>query len=180
MKVLEKYYNGHLGPLSDLYEARYNEYCLFVQFKDEYWFNRELEYYSKLKNKSYCYELIDVVEKEKLIAYTYEDNLNHILYENRPLEFDYKKEVKNILTDLEQQGIYKVNVYPHTFFVKDGQLKISDLYGCTTDLTILPQEGLQSIVNNKDRFKFVDGFLDCKSTYKYTLEHSEDYWPEKL
>jgi len=181
MKTLEKYYNGILGPVSALYEARYNDYCMFMQFKSKYWFDRELQYYNELKDKPYCYDLIDIDFTQLLITFKYEDkNLNHLINENRLDGLDYLTEVKLILKDLEKQGIKKINVYPHTFFVYDGKLKISDLYGCTTQQTLIPKDVLGNIINDEQRFTFIDGYLDCDATYKYTIENSEEYWPEKI
>jgi len=180
MKTLEKYYNGVLGPVSALYEARYNDYCMFIQFKDKFWFDREIQYYNELKGKPYCYKMLEVDKSQLLISYGYQKNLNHLIYENTPIEFDYKLEVKKILDDLEQQGIKKINIYPHTFFVEDGKLKISDLYGCTTKFTSIPQEMLGDIINDEQRFKFIDGYLDCEAAYDYTIKNSKNYWPEEI
>lgn len=179
MKLLEKYHNGVLGPVSDLYEARYSEYAMYTQFKDRFWFDRELQYHRELQHKNYCYEMIDVDVSSMLIVYKYEsNNLNHLLYENKNIDIDYKKQVRDILADLQSEGIYKINIYPHTFFIQDGKIKISDLYGCTTKFTIVPQEMIGDIINDKERFKFVDGHLDCVATYNYTIENSTNYWPE--
>jgi hypothetical protein len=181
MITLQKYYNGQLGPVSDLYEARYTDYAMYIQFKEKFWFDREVQYLNQLKGKPYCYELIDISNTDQMIVYKYQNsNLNHLLNEDRLDGIDYKTHVKDILTDLEQQGIRKINVYPHTFFMYDGQMKISDLYGCTTEFTSVPQETLGNIINDKERFKFVDGYLDCAATYKYTLDNSKNYWPEGL
>lgn len=180
MKLHQKYFNGILGPASDLYEARYNEYAIYVQFKDRYWYDRELQYYIALKDKPYCYEMIEVHRDEMLIAYKYQDsNLNHLLH-NNTIEIDYKSQVKSILKDLESEGIKKINVYPHTFFMYDGQLKIMDLFGCTTENTIIPQHMLGEIINDEQRFHFTNGHLNCDATYKYTIDHSKNYWPEGL
>lgn len=181
MKQLQKYFNGVLGPVSDLYEARYNNFAMYVQFKDKFWFDRELQYLSILDGKSYCYEPIDILHKDQLIVYKYQDsNLNHLIYEDRLPDIDYKAQVREILNDLESQGIQKINVYPHTFFMYDGELKISDLYGCTTKFTMIPQEMLGGIINDDKRFTFVEGYLDCEATYKYTLDNSTNYWPEEI
>jgi len=181
LKPLEKYKNGWPGPLSDLYEARHNDICIFMQFKDKYWFDREIEYYNKLKNKSYCYKMLEVDASKLLIVFAYGgNNLNHLIHNNIDIEIDYKKQVREILNDLEKDGIKKINVYPHTFFIQDGKLKISDLYGCTTQSTLMSQELLGTIINDKKRFPFVDGYLDCEATYNYTLEYSKNYWPEKI
>ena len=181
MNIHQKYYNGILGPTSDLYEARYDDTSMIIQFNDRFWYDRELQYYIALKDKPYCYDMILVDRDEMTIGFKYRDaNLNHILYENRDLEIDYKKEVHDILRDLESEGIKKINVYPHTFFMFDGQLKIMDLFGCTTEHTIIEENLLGGIINDENRFKFTNGYLDCSETYKYTLEHSLTYWPEGL
>lgn len=181
MIALQKYHNGILGPVSDLYEARYSDYAMYVQFKEKFWFDREVQYFNELEGKPYCYELIDISHTDQLIVYKYQNsNLNHLLYEDRLTDVDYKSQVKTILTDLEQQGIKKINIYPHTFFMYNGQLKLSDLYGCTTQFTMIPQETLGDIINDQERFKFVNGYLDCAATYDYTLNNSKNYWPEEI
>jgi len=181
MKILEKYFDGVLGPLSDLYEATYNDSCLFVQFKDRFWFDQELAYYNLLKDKPYCYELLDVDHSKLLMSFKHEgENLSHVMHENKPIELDYKNSVKEILCDLENEGIRKINIYPWTFFIQDGKLKTCDLYGCTTNSTLISEHRLTDIINDTQRFSFVDGYLDCQATYNYTLEHSDHYWPEKI
>ena len=183
MKILEKYKNYDLvpGPVSDLYEARYDDSRIFVQFKDNFWFDRELEYYNILKDKTYCYELLDIDYSRLMVSFKYEDkNLSHLIYEKRIDESDYKQNVKDILCDLEKQGIMKINIYPWTFFIQNGKLKICDLYGCTTKSTLIPESYLKGVVNDTQRFPFMNGYLDCEATYNYTLEHSDNYWPEKI
>ena len=147
-----------------------------------FWFDREVKYLLKLKNKTYCPEVLDIDYKKRKIKFRwYNKNLNALIENNEINKIpNWQNKIKDIKQNLEQENIYKINMYPHTFYFDDkNEAHIMDLYGCTDKQTrYLNVEFLKPLIRT-DRFnKFiVDNQLDTHELYNETIRTNYAEWP---
>lgn len=177
MKKFQKYSKeGLLCNANAVYDAFVDDDFYYMNFYEAYWFEKELQGLKKIEGKKYgpeiCLVKPDILQ---IVIKWYGTNLNHLFFEKNYIPIDWREQINEILRDLESEEIYKINIYPHTFYTKDNQFKILDLYGCADPLHEIY---LEKIINDNDRFKFTKGVLDFKFTYNYTIEHQSNYWPE--
>lgn len=178
-KVFQKYKNGVLGPANVVYNGYYNDNNFYMNFLDQFWFEREVHGLSLIKNKEYAPSILSVDNTKKQITFKWGNSLNHML-EHNTAPIDYKDQVKEILTDLVSNNIYKINIYPWTFFVLDNKVKIMDMYAHTMPQEEIPYTLLENIINNENRFIFKNNLLDVKATYQKTLDYEKEFWPEEF
>ena len=180
MIPFKKYVDGNLCTPSPLYDGFYDDNRFIMLYKDNYWFNLELAGIKMLSNKSYAPTVLNIDVKNKKIIIDWQNcnNINHLLNFNQTLPNDWKEQIKCIILDLESLGIYKINLYPHTFYLDHLTIRIIDLYGCLCKDNIIYQKDIDHIINDKTRFKFNNEILDIKETYTYTLKNNIGNWPK--
>lgn len=148
----------------------------------DFWFKREVEYLYKLNKKTYCPEVIDIDHSKRKIQYKWYDKNCNVMIEHNTINSvpDWKEKIKHIKEDLEVSGIFKINMYPHTFYFDDNnEAHIMDLYGCTdTNSRYLNTEYLKPLVTN-DRFdKFImNNEVDTHELYSETIRTNYAEWP---
>jgi len=162
-----------------------NKYFDNMEMTDElynYWFNQEVKYLFKLKNKKYIPEIINIDFSKRTITFRWYDKSLHWLLETRQIDTipNWQDKIKAIKDDLEKNNIYKINMYPHTFYFDDeDNAHIMDLYGCTDiDTKYLDVQFLKPLIRN-DRFdKFItNNKLDTHELYKETIKTNYAEWP---
>ena len=151
LKPFFKFSNGYACEATPLYKGSYDNSVFVMSYKDQYWFDLEVRGIKLLEDKSYSPEIISIDPAQRKITFKwYDTNLNHMLHYNKPLPKDWTNQVKEILEDLEKSNIFKLNIYPHSFYLK----------------------------NDKNRFLINDNLLDIKHAYNYTIKHNIGEWPE--
>lgn len=179
MIQFKKYVDGNLCQATPIYNGYYNDETFVMKFHDCFWFNQEVRGLGLVSNKPYSPEILSVDALSKEIKFKwYDTNLNHIFNFNRKLPADWKQQIKVILKDLENAGLYKLNIYPHTFYVKNDKIHIMDLHACLCYDDKIEQKSIENIINDKNRFMFDNGILNIKEAYNYTLENNVGNWPE--
>ncbi len=147
-----------------------------------FWFDREVKYLLQLKNKSYIPEVLDVDYKKRKIKFRwYNKSLNWMLINNEINQIpDWKEKIKSIKEDLEQNKIYKINMYPHTFYFDDkNEAHCMDMYGCTDNASKFLEVSYLKPLITSDRFdKFItNNQLDTHELYKETIKTNYAEWP---
>ena len=162
-----------------------NAYFENTEMTDElynYWFNQETRYLLKLKNKKYIPEILDIDNRKRKITFRWYDKSLNVLIENNEINKipNWQNKIKAIKDDLEKEKVYKINMYPHTFyFDDDNEAHIMDLYGCTDNNTrFLDIQFLKPLIRT-DRFdKFiVNDQLDTHELYNETIKTNYAEWP---
>ena len=162
-----------------------NAYFENTEMTDElynYWFSREVMYLFILKNKKYIPEVIDIDYKKRKITFRWYDKSLHWLLETKQIDSipNWQDKIKAIKDDLEENDIYKINMYPHTFYFDDeDNAHIMDLYGCTDiNSKYLDVKKIKPLIRN-DRFdKFiVNDQLDTHELYNETIKTNYGEWP---
>ena len=147
-----------------------------------FWFNQETRYLLKLKNKKYIPEILDIDYKKRKITFRWYDKSLNALIENNEINkiSNWQNKIKAIKDDLEKEKIYKINMYPHTFYFDDNnEAHIMDLYGCTDYNTrFLDIQFLKPLIRT-DRFdKFIiNDQLDTHELYNETIKTNYAEWP---
>ena len=177
-----KYINGYLCSASPLYDGYYDNNQFKMIYKDQLWFDLEMRGFSLLSQKSYVPELLSVDLENLTLTFNWTNckNINHIMHFDEELPSDWREQIKNIIEDLEMSNLYKINLYPWTFYLKDLKIYAMDLYACLPADDTIYKKDVYHILNDKARFKFNDGILDIYETYKYTLEHNVTSWLGKI
>jgi len=162
-----------------------NKYFDNMEMTDElynYWFNQEVKYLFKLKNKKYIPEIINIDFSKRTITFRWYDKSLHWLLETRQIDSipNWQDKIKAIKDDLEKDNIYKINMYPHTFYFDDeDNAHIMDLYGCTdVDTKYLDVQFLKPLIRNNRFDKFiVNDQLDTHELYNETIKTNYAEWP---
>ena len=162
-----------------------NKYFENAEMTDElynYWFNQEVKYLFKLKNKKYIPEVINIDYSKRTIIFRWYDKSLNWLLETKQINNipNWQDKIKAIKDDLEENNIYKINMYPHTFyFDDDDNAHIMDLYGCTDRYSrYLDTRFLKPLIRNKRFDKFiVNERLDTHELYKETIKTNYAEWP---
>jgi len=104
----------------------------YTQEVVEYFFNKEVEYASRFKDKPYSPDIVDIDYANKRIFYNWGTSCNALLYGNKgDMPMHWREQVFNMLLDAYNNGVYKLTMYPHCFYVDYGdQLRTIDWYGC--------------------------------------------------
>lgn len=118
--------------INNSYQFKYGPRPLYTLDVVDWFFENELKYMTKFKNKSYMPMLLDVDKINKKIFYEWNGySLNELLFEGQDVE--WKESIKNILLDLYKEDTYKLTMYPHCHFIdKHGVMKAIDWYGCVS------------------------------------------------
>lgn len=178
-KIFQKYKDGILGPANAVYKGYYDNNKFYMQFSDQFWFDREINGLNLVAKKEYAPEVYSFDKTTNEIIIEWGESLNHAL-EHGTAPIDYMQQVKDILNNLVENSIYKINTYPWTFFVINNKIKIMDTYACVSEEDKIPYSLIENIINDSNRFIFKDGFLDVKATYQKTLEYEKQFWPEEF
>ena len=171
-KEFRKIIDGKLDRGSLAYDAYVSKDQYLMHFDSEFFFKKELEHMERLSEKSYAPE-VDKIDLEKLMIYLPRyDNLNHLIAENKAPD-DWKEQVHKIIEDLERGNIYKLNLFTHCFYVKEGKLHIIDLYGCVFDDEIVMFDHINPILSKRSRnlflqFKELNGIVDMREAYRFS------------
>jgi len=171
-KEFRKIIDGKLDRGSLAYDAYVSKDQYLMHFDSEFFFKKELEHMERLSEKPYAPE-VDKIDLEKLMIYLpLYDNLNHLIAENKAPN-DWKEQVYKIIEDLERGNVYKLNLFPHCFYVKEGTLHIIDLYGCVFDDEIVMFDHINPILSKRSRnlflqFKELNGIVDMREAYRFS------------
>lgn len=143
----------------------------------KYCFDRELHYLTIMQKYQWAPRILSVEGNRIYIEFTNE-TFNHIVSDpNRNLDAEcsnWKEQIFNIIKDSLNEGYYKVALYPHCFFLKDGIVKTIDFYSC---VGIREQYIEKKIIdgmigdNSINRFKRSEdnGRIDFKKFFEITM-----------
>jgi len=178
MIQFKKYIDGNLCQATPIYDGFYDDNIFVMKFKNAFWFNQEVKGIGLTCYKPYAPEIISINALDKEIKFKwYNSSLNHLLHFNTDLPNNWQQQIKDILIDLESLGLYKLNIYPHTFYIKESKIHIMDLHACVCYDDEIKQDMIGNIINDKNRFQFENNILNIKDTYDYTIKQNIGNWP---
>ena len=120
--------------------------------------------------------------KKRVIEFRWYDKNLNVMIENNTINKvkNWQKKIKEIKDDLEKDNIFKINMYPHTFFFDDeGNAHIMDLYGCTDKHSrYLDTKFLKPLIRGTRFDKFIrNERLDTHKLYQETIKTNYAEWP---
>jgi len=154
----------------------------------EYFFDREVHNLEIFKKYKWCPNILDIQEKRIYIDLGARETLNQIVMDKtRDLNsecYDWKKQIRTILDDINNEDHFKVTLYPHCFVTAKGLIKTTDFYGCIASKDrIMPIELVSELIGSESVHRFteatIDGKIDFKIFYdRLITHHLFNYWPE--
>lgn len=149
-------------------------------------FRREVKYLKKFSQYNWCAKLIDVDTSTKEVYIEWnKDCCEKIIESGTNLNSiipDWKQQLKQIISDIKHNHVYKITMYPCYHFVKDNCLKAFGFY-TTCDYNEQPIDiELYRPLLNKEREQFIDsvwpnGKVDFAILNEYSLTEYVK-WPE--
>ena len=154
-----------------------------------FFFQRELLFLRELNYFNFTPKIIDVNNSERKIYIEWnKETLSQIVNDpNRSIDDeipDWKEQLHTIVKELNDAGYYKMALYPHCFFVKDGIIKTMDYYSIISkEERYLDRNLLEGFIGKEGAYRFnestVDGKIDFKKFFNITMtKHLENYWPD--
>lgn len=106
-----------------------------ITFDNTFFFLRELQYLERFKKYKWIPSILDIDKVNKRIYFEWHNGTcNNILETGQSLDTicpDWEPQLKNILNNIQEQQVYKINVYPHCFFIDSfKQMRAMDFYAC--------------------------------------------------
>lgn len=188
-------YEPYVSEDKSLFKMKYtntSDYFTNNNYSNEmvdFYFNREAKYVSQLQGCDFTPEVVDIDYANKTIIYKwYDKNLNRGLFGDEFMPpSTWKQQVKDIIAKLDSKGIFKLNLYPHTFyFDQNKNLRVSDMYACIDkDDYFIDEEIIKPVLDpsggiGSDRFTMFidDGKVNLKQVYDLTMSINYGQWPE--
>jgi hypothetical protein len=132
----------------------------YTQDVVEYFFNKEVEYVTRFRNKPYAPNILDIDYANKRIFYSWGGSCNALIYGNNgTMPANWQEQVSNMLLDAYNDGVYKLTMYPHCFYVDaSDQMHTIDWYGCV------------EVADPFIKAKYMDGIIH--STAQFRLDET--------
>lgn len=148
----------------------------------EWFFTNEIKYIEKFIDKPYAPEIVDIdYYNKKIYLKWYDVSCNQIIY--KPChwpEKQWRQQIKDIIIDQYNEGVYKLTMYPHCHYIDThGQMRAIDWYGCVpVEAPYIEEQYMQGIIHDTAKFRLeetgesVKGLLNLETMYKRSLgEH---------
>lgn len=146
----------------------------------KFFFEKELENLQKFQSYNWCPKLIEYDKQKQTILIEFnKETLNRIVTDdNRSLDEypSWKTCIEKMLTDLYNEGYYKMSLYPHCFFIgQDQSLKTLDFYAVLKMGEVIDREFISGMIGDGsvDRFNFatVDNKIIFDKFFEYTMKY---------
>tara|TARA_B100000902_G_scaffold11085_1_gene13566 strand:+ start:2132 stop:2830 length:699 start_codon:yes stop_codon:yes gene_type:complete len=132
---------------------------LYTKEVVDWFFQNELTYLELFKDKKYAPEVKDIDYKnQKIYIKWYGKSCNQVIYdpevEEWP-EYMWRRQIRDIIVDQFDEGIYKLTMYPHCHYITDyKQMKCIDWYGCVPiDDPYIEEKYMQGIIHDTAQFR---------------------------
>jgi hypothetical protein len=143
----------------------------------QFCFDREVKHLKLMQGYNWAPKILGIDENKIYIEFG-KETLNHILFTpGRDLNKecpDWKEQIFKIIKDIHDAGYYKVALYPHCFFLKDGVIKTIDFYSCVgVEERYIDRRNIEGMIGNQstDRFNLstTDDRVDFKKFFEITM-----------
>ena len=152
---------------------------LYTDAVAEWFFQNELKYIELFKDKPYAPEIIDIdYTTRKIYLKWYDKSCNQIIYSSKDWPaYQWRNQIKNIMLDQYNEGIYKLTMYPHCHYIDDNNnMRAIDWYGCVpVDRPYIEEKYMQGIIHETAQFRLeetgaaVDSVLNLETMFKRSL-----------
>lgn len=156
-----------------------NDRPLYTKEVVDWFWDNELKWIEYFKNKLYAPEIIDVdYTNKKIYLKWYNESCNQVIYSGRPWPEDqWRKQIKDIMIDQYQEGVYKLTMYPHCHYIDDSNnMRSIDWYGCVkVDYPFVEEKYMQGIIHDTAKFRIEEtgtantGLINLEIMFKRSL-----------
>jgi hypothetical protein len=177
--------DGRFVLRMDWEDLTYHKKQLKKELKD-FFFKREIKYLFKFTKYEWCPAIMNISGPEIFLEFQKETLNNIVMDPTRNLDEEcptWKEQINKIVYDTEREGVYKMTLYPHCFFIHDGVVKTFDFYGCASfEEKLFPIDKIKDIIgqDSVDRFSeaTTGDTIDFELFYKRLISHHlNSYWP---
>lgn len=156
----------------------------------DWFFEREKFFLNLFSSYDWCPSVKKIDNLNRLIMLeTPFKTINYLIYKKYNLTKicpDWKKQIKNIIQDIESKNCYKITLYPQCFTlnIDTGRIQAIDFYSCVQECDrFIPLEKIKSIISKTSKYRFEKSkkgnFIDGRLLYQITLEkHLDKVWHE--
>lgn len=152
---------------------------LYTKEVVDWFFENEIKYIKFFQKKPYAPEVIDIDYNNKKIYFKwYGVSCNQIIYKPHVWpEDNWRQQIKDIMLDQYNEGVYKLTMYPHCHYIDThGQMRAIDWYGCVpVDAPYIGEKYMQGIIHETAQFRLeetgeaVDNVLNLETMFKRSL-----------
>ena len=150
----------------------------YTQEVVDYFFYKEVDYAQWFGGFDWAPPIIDINYETKCIFYRWNGpSCNEIIHTTNNLPSDWKEQLKTIMLDAYNSGVYKLTMYPHChFFDPGGQMRAIDMYGCVEVADpYIQAKYMDGIIHSTAQFRLdetgelVNGKYDLETMFKRSL-----------
>lgn len=152
---------------------------LYTDEVAEWFFYNELKYIKLFKDKPYAPEIIDIdYTTRKIYLKWYGESCNQVIYSGKEWPSkQWHKQIKDIMLDQYNEGIYKLTMYPHCHYIDDNNnMRAIDWYGCVpVDHPYVEEKYMQGIIHETAQFRLeetgeaINHVLNLETMFKRSL-----------
>ena len=154
---------------------------LYTEEIVDWFFNNELKYIDYFKDFLYAPEIIDIdYNNKKIYLKWYGESCNQLIYSGIACKntiFEWRCQIKDIILDQYQRGVYKLTMYPHCHYIDNhDQMRAIDWYGCVpVNDPYIEEKYMQGIIHETAQFRLdetgqlVEGKLNLEIMFKRSL-----------
>ena len=147
-------------------------------------YNLELKYLTKFKDYSWAPTVLEVTPDKIFIEWN-KITCNDIIQSGELLDtycLNWKQQLKTIILDHLNEKVYRLSLYPHCFFIKDGQLTAFDCYmSFDFDNCVLPADKVKGLIHKTTEGRIAeaskDSVINMKTLFLKGLE-THIKWPD--
>jgi hypothetical protein len=157
---------------------------LYTEHTVNWFWENEVNNILKFQGSKYAPEIIDIdYSSKKIFLKWYKETCNEIIYSGRNLNevcLDWQDQIKNIMVDLYNKGVYKLTMYPHCHYIDDdANMRSIDWYGCVPVTNpYIPGAVMDSIIHPTARFRLdetgginTDGNYNLEIMFRNSMQH---------
>ena len=168
------------------YQRMYESRDLYTEDVCDWFFQNELYYLEKFKDRSYAPNILDIDYKHKKIFFEWHGyTFNEMLYKGEAV--DWREQLKYIMIDLYNSGTYKLTMYPHCHFLDaNGIMKTIDWYGCVpVHSPLIKSKYMDAIIHETARFRLdetdrTDTHYNLELMYKQSMRNHVRWQDQSL
>jgi hypothetical protein len=160
-----------------------------IDFDNSFFFERELHYLTRFKKYEWSPEILDIDRGNKKIYFKwYGETCNNIVETGKSIEDscpNWKEQLIKIVEDIDNENVYKMNVYTHCFYVDNKKnMRAMDFYACVDhDDYLIPLSIVKPIIGKVSIHRWNESIKEDivnfkKFFYKGISEHI--IWPENI
>ena len=144
----------------------------------DYFFRKEVDYAQRFSEYSWAPKILEIDYIDKRIFYAWHGKTcNEMIHTSKVMPFDWQQQLKTIMLDTYNSGVYKLTMYPHChYFDQYGEMHTIDMYGCVeVNDPFIDVKYMDGIIHSTAQFRLdetgelVNGRYNMEEMFKQSL-----------